>query len=58
MYLMASLSEPKKSHGHRYYRIVEHTGRAGRPRVRQQVEAIDAGLETLGRALRALPPLI
>jgi transposase len=38
-------------------RIVEQTGRAGRPRVRQQVEEIDAGLETLGRALNALPPL-
>ena len=39
-------------------RIVEHTGRAGRPRVRQQMEAIDSGLENLGRALRALGPLI
>jgi transposase len=39
-------------------RIVEHTGRTGRPRVRQQMEAIDAGLENLGRALRALPPRI
>lgn len=38
-------------------RIVEHTGRAGRPRVRQQIEAIDASLEKLGRVLRALPPL-
>ncbi len=38
-------------------RIVEHTGRAGRPRVRQQIEEIDAGLENLGRALNALPPL-
>lgn len=37
-------------------RIVEHTGRAGRPRVRQQVEEIDANLENLGRSLRALPP--
>jgi transposase len=38
-------------------RIVEHTGRAGRPRVRQQMEEIDPDLETLGRALRALPAL-
>ena len=38
-------------------RIVEHTGHAGRPRVRQQIEEIDAGLENLGRTLRALPPL-
>lgn len=38
-------------------RIVEHTGRAGRPRVRQQVEEIDAALENLGRALNAIPPL-
>lgn len=38
-------------------RIVEHTRHAGRPRVRQQIEEIDAGLEHLGRTLRALPPL-
>jgi transposase len=38
-------------------RIVEHTGHAGRPRVRQQIEEIGAGLENLGRTLRALPPL-
>jgi transposase len=38
-------------------RIVEHTGRAGRPRVRQQIEEIDASLENLGRLLRALPPV-
>jgi transposase len=38
-------------------RIAEHTGRAGRPRVRQQTEEIDADLENLGRALSALPPL-
>jgi transposase len=38
-------------------RIVEHTGRAGRPRVRQQLEEIDADLENLGRVLGALPPL-
>lgn len=41
----------------RQCRIVEHTGRAGRPRVRQQMEEIDAGLEKLGRALNAFPPL-
>lgn len=38
-------------------RVVERTGRAGRPRVRQQFEEIDPVLENLGRALRALPPL-
>lgn len=38
-------------------RIVEHTGRAGRPRVREKTEEIDAGLENLGRALNALPPV-
>jgi transposase len=37
-------------------RIVEHTGRAGRPRVRQQIEDLDSGLENLGRVLRALQP--
>src|ERR1035437_3960697 len=41
----------------RQCRIVEHTGRAGRPRVRQQIEEIDPSLEDLGRALCALPPL-
>jgi len=39
----------------RQCRIVEHTGRAGRPRVRQQIEEVDAELENLGRTLRALP---
>jgi transposase len=39
-------------------RIVEHTGRAGRPRVRQQIEEIEASLENLGRVLRALPLLV
>jgi transposase len=38
-------------------RIVEHTGRAGRPRVRQQTEEIDDNLENLGRLLGALPPV-
>jgi transposase len=37
-------------------RIVEHTGRAGRPRVRQQIEDLDSGLENLGRVLRAFQP--
>ena len=36
---------------------VEHTERAGRPRVRQQMEEIDFGLEDLGQALRAVPLL-
>ena len=38
-------------------RIVEHTGRAGRPRVREQMEEIDSQLQRLGQTLRALPPL-
>lgn len=38
-------------------RIVEHSGRAGRPRVRQQIEEIDSALENLGRALRGFPAL-
>jgi len=38
-------------------RIVEHSGRAGRPRVRQQMEEMDSGLEKLGRVMRALPSL-
>jgi transposase len=38
-------------------RIVEHTGRAGRPRVREQIEEMNSELETLGRVLRALPTL-
>src|ERR1035437_5101064 len=37
-------------------RIVEHTGRAGRPRVREQMEEINPGLENLGRVLGALQP--
>jgi Transposase len=37
-------------------RIVEHTGRAGRPRVREQMEEINPGLENLGRVLGALRP--
>ena len=42
----------------RQCRIVEHTGRAGRPRVREQMEEIDPALENLGRALGAIPSLI
>ena len=38
-------------------RVVEHTGRAGRPRVREQMEEIDPQLERLGQVLRALPLL-
>ena len=38
-------------------RIVQHSGKAGRPRVRQQMEEIESELETLGRALRAFPTL-
>lgn len=38
-------------------RIVDHTRRAGRPRVRQQLEHTDAGLEHFARMLRALPQL-
>ena len=38
-------------------RIVEHSGKAGRPRVRQEMEEIESELETLGRALRAFPTL-
>jgi transposase len=42
----------------RQCRIVEHTGRAGRPRVREQMEEIDPALESLGRALGAVRPQI
>jgi len=38
-------------------RIVDRTGRAGRPRVRRQLEDMSDGLRTLGQILRALPPL-
>jgi transposase len=38
-------------------RIVDHTGRAGRPRVRQQLEEMPDDLRTLGQLLRAEPPL-
>jgi transposase len=36
-------------------RIVDHSGRAGRPRVREQIEEIEPGLDRLCRAVRALP---
>lgn len=42
----------------RQCRVVEHTGRAGRPRVREQMEEIDPALENLGRALGAVRPQI
>ena len=42
----------------RQCRIVEHTGRAGRPRVREQMEEIEPALEKLGRALGAVRPQI
>ena len=37
-------------------RIVDHTGRAGRPRVREQIEDAEPELDRLGHAVRALPP--
>lgn len=37
-------------------RVVDHTGRAGRPRVREQIEEIEPELGRLGQAVRALPP--
>jgi transposase len=36
-------------------RLVERTGRAGRPRVRLQLEQMTSELATLGEALRAMP---
>jgi transposase len=38
-------------------RIVDHTGRAGRPRVRQRLEEMEPSLHALGQAVRALPRL-
>jgi transposase len=38
-------------------RIVEHTSRAGRPRMRQQLEEVPESLRQLGQSLRAEPPL-
>jgi len=40
----------------RQCRIIEHTGRAGRPRVREQMEEIDPALENLGRLLGVVRP--
>jgi transposase len=37
-------------------RIVDHTGRAGRPRVRERIEDAESELDRLGHAVRALPP--
>jgi transposase len=39
----------------RHCRIVDHTGRAGRPRVREQLEEVDAEVYRLGQAVRAIP---
>jgi transposase len=36
-------------------RIVDHTGRAGRPRVREQIEEIEPEADLLAQAVRALP---
>ncbi len=36
-------------------RIIDHTGRVGRPRMHQQIEETEPGLDRLGQALRAIP---
>jgi transposase len=41
----------------RVCRLVDRTGRAGRPRVRRQLEEMPEDLHNLGRVLRAFPPL-
>lgn len=41
----------------RHCRIVDHTGRAGRPRVRERLEEMDPQLYALGQAVRAIPSL-
>jgi transposase len=41
----------------RHCRIVEHTGRAGRPRVREQLEDMDTELHKIAQAVRAIPAL-
>ena len=41
----------------RHCRIVDRTGRAGRPRVRERVEEVEPGLYSLGQAVRAIPPV-
>lgn len=40
----------------RHCRMVDQTGRAGRPRVRERLEEVEAGLHSLGQAVRAIPP--
>ena len=40
----------------RHCRIVDRTGRAGRPRVREQLEDVEPSLYKLGQALGAIPP--
>ena len=49
--LLAELAEV------RCCRLIEMTGRKGRPRVRLQIEEIDATRKTLVEALGALPPI-
>jgi transposase len=41
----------------RHCRIVDRTGRAGRPRVRERLEEVDTELSRLGQAVRAIPSL-
>jgi transposase len=41
----------------RHCRIVDRTGRAGRPRVREQLEELEPGLYSLGQAVGAIPAL-
>jgi transposase len=41
----------------RHCRIVDRTGRAGRPRVRERLEEVEPDLYRLGQAVRAIPPL-
>jgi transposase len=41
----------------RHCRVVDHTGRAGRPRVRERLEEMEPGLYSLAQAVRAIPPL-
>ena len=39
----------------RHCRIVDHTGKAGRPRVRERIEEMDAPLSALAHAVHAIP---
>jgi transposase len=41
----------------RLCRLLDHTGRAGRPRLRRQLEEMPENLRNLGRLLKALPSL-